>query len=415
MMVPIADETVVVGQRFEASLFATDPDGDFLVFSLAEGPDDAEVQGSTFRWTPDENDVGTHEVTVSVLDDGDPPRQGTTSFVITVPPPPNGDPVAQLPVLPCVFAEEPLELTLEATDPDGDNLTWSSKNPLPLGAVLTPEGQFSWTPPPKGVGVRLDLEFVVTDDGEPPASDSLAVSFDVIGPDTLCITAQARFAESGDLIPEGICVDLIDPTPLVTGDDPLLINSTVVGPEGTLAVGGTSSLPVLGLHVRLHDGCSTAPSGVLGVPSNTLLIPAVYAGDLRPPQVDVTGISVEFFDDLNASAAALGDPSDLDNDAFVFGTVVSNERPPMPLPNVDVLCAGCPDDTVYYLDADPNDRFGSGMSPNPRTGTLGMFVIPNAVASQYLADQRTADPLDLDPVLVAPIQREATIIQFIGR
>jgi hypothetical protein len=90
-----------------------------------------------------------------------------------------GPPVLE-PVGPQSVAEgATLALQLEASDPDGDALTFGA-TPLPVGASITPQGWFSWTPPASvaGCGGAKDvtIQFFVTDTGGNQTSESVPIS-----------------------------------------------------------------------------------------------------------------------------------------------------------------------------------------------------------------------------------------------
>ena len=60
-----------------------------------------------------------------------------------------------------------LSFTVNATDPDGDALTYSASN-LPPGATFNPATRvFAWTPSFGQAGNYADIEFAVTDNGSP--------------------------------------------------------------------------------------------------------------------------------------------------------------------------------------------------------------------------------------------------------
>ncbi|MCP4371133.1 MAG: hypothetical protein GY797_23915, partial [Deltaproteobacteria bacterium] len=81
-----------------------------------------------------------------------------------------------------VNEEELLEFTVTASDPDGDNLTYSASN-LPSGATFDPATRvFTWTPEQELAGTYIDILFTVTDDGDPPLSDSEAITITVNPP-----------------------------------------------------------------------------------------------------------------------------------------------------------------------------------------------------------------------------------------
>lgn len=67
------------------------------------------------------------------------------------------------------------EFTITASDPDGDDLSYTANN-LPTGATFDPVNQkFSWMTGSADVG-NYTVEFTVTDDGSPPLNDSETVT-----------------------------------------------------------------------------------------------------------------------------------------------------------------------------------------------------------------------------------------------
>jgi hypothetical protein len=83
--------------------------------------------------------------------------------------PPNLAPIANM----TVAAGAELRFTATATDPDGDNLTFSlDPEQAPAGATINPQtGVFTWTPTAAQVGT-FTVRVLVTDDGQPPLADS---------------------------------------------------------------------------------------------------------------------------------------------------------------------------------------------------------------------------------------------------
>ena len=72
-----------------------------------------------------------------------------------------------------------LEITIIATDPDGDTLTYSASN-LPTGATFDSVTQkFSWTPTYDQAGSYPKVLFTVTDNGSPPLSASEEITITV--------------------------------------------------------------------------------------------------------------------------------------------------------------------------------------------------------------------------------------------
>jgi len=88
---------------------------------------------------------------------------------------PNLDPIGDQTVL----EGQLLQFTVTATDPDGDNLTYAASN-LPEGATFDPTtATFSWTPGYHQAGSYTDVEFSVTDDGNPIELDVELISITV--------------------------------------------------------------------------------------------------------------------------------------------------------------------------------------------------------------------------------------------
>jgi Tol biopolymer transport system component len=99
---------------------------------------------------------------------------------------------------------ELLQFTIFATDPDGNNLTYSAAN-LPLGASFNPgTATLSWTPSFTQEGNYPNVEFTVTDDGSPIELDTELITitvgdvnrtpfFDPIGPQEVLENEQLTF------------------------------------------------------------------------------------------------------------------------------------------------------------------------------------------------------------------------------
>jgi hypothetical protein len=74
---------------------------------------------------------------------------------------------------------ETLQFTVTASDPDGNDLTYSASN-LPTGASIDPSTRtFSWTPSFDQAGSYLNVLFMVTDNGTPPQSASESITINV--------------------------------------------------------------------------------------------------------------------------------------------------------------------------------------------------------------------------------------------
>ena len=109
--------------------------------------------------------------------------------------------INQAPVLTLIPAQitgesAPLLFTAQATDPDGDALTFSLDPGGPPGATINPAtGGFSWTPPPTGFSFSTNVTVRVTDNGTPQLSAAQTVTISVIsGPVMIGVQKTAASA-----------------------------------------------------------------------------------------------------------------------------------------------------------------------------------------------------------------------------
>jgi alpha-tubulin suppressor-like RCC1 family protein len=169
----IGNKTIDEGQLLTFAISATDPDEDTLTYSASSLPDGASFDPGTrtFSWTPSYTQAGSYPgVHFIVIDNGTPPASDFEDITITV------NNVNQPPELAAIGNKtvdegQLLTFAISATDPDGDNLTYSASN-LPDGASLDPGTRtFSWTPSYTQAGSYPGVRFIVTDNGTPSASD----------------------------------------------------------------------------------------------------------------------------------------------------------------------------------------------------------------------------------------------------
>lgn len=165
---------------------ATDADvpPNTLTYAIEEGPAGAYVnqETPTFIWTPTEaQGPGVYAVTLSVIDDGEPPLTDTEEFVILV------NEVNQAPVFPEVADQTipegaPWALTVGATDADWppNTLTYNLEPGAPDGLEIDPAtGDLSWTPTEAQGPGTYPVTLIVIDDGNPPLSDTVTFSIAV--------------------------------------------------------------------------------------------------------------------------------------------------------------------------------------------------------------------------------------------
>lgn len=194
---------VDVGESYSFLPTASDADGDRLSFSIANQPSWTSFDSSTGRLTgtPSLADVGTDANIVIGVSDGTDSRN-LPSFSITVssaetnsPPTIAGTPAGS------VTEGQNYSFTPNASDSDGDSLTFSVSGQPSWASFDSSTGRLSGTPGASDVGVYSNIVITVSD-GE--ASDSLS-SFSItvvtvsLGSTELSWTAPSQNEDGTDL------------------------------------------------------------------------------------------------------------------------------------------------------------------------------------------------------------------------
>ena len=144
--------TATVGAAYTYNVTATDPDGNTLTFSLTIIPPGMTINSSTglITWTPTTS--GNYNVTVEVSDNGFPVKSITQSFTIHIvgqPGPTNQPPTITSTAITTATVGQAYSYDVEATDPDGDTLTYFLVGPAGMTIdFLT--GLITWTPTTSG-------------------------------------------------------------------------------------------------------------------------------------------------------------------------------------------------------------------------------------------------------------------------
>jgi RHS repeat-associated protein len=169
------------------ALVARDPNGDPLSFTLAAGPATMTVNEASglVQWVPSTADLGPHQVALVVEDGrGGSARQGYTLTVETG----NLAPDITSTPDPVAYAHQRYTYAVEATDPNGDTLSFSLDT-HPDGMVIDPAtGEVDWTPATTQVGTHVVV--IRVDDGHHAAATQ---TFDI---------AVAREPDADDQYPE---------------------------------------------------------------------------------------------------------------------------------------------------------------------------------------------------------------------
>jgi len=144
--------TATVGVEYTYDVNATDPDGDTLTYSLAT-PAGMTISSATglIKWTPVATQVGNNLVTVMVSDGVLYITQSFTIKVSTLPPV-NQKPVIYSTPITTATVGVTYFYDVNATDPDGDTLTYSLTTYPSNMTINSATGVISWIPTLAQVG-----------------------------------------------------------------------------------------------------------------------------------------------------------------------------------------------------------------------------------------------------------------------
>lgn len=166
----VDDQTTQEQKRLKFSVSATDPDKDPISYSASELPNGATFDESQaeFSWKPDYSQAGTYTVTFVASDGSLEDEMDVKITVTNVDQPPSFNAVGDK----TVSEDQNLSFTVEATDPDGDPVTYSASG-LPSGASFNEtQAKFTWKPNHSQAGT-YDVKFTATAGG---LSDELTVT-----------------------------------------------------------------------------------------------------------------------------------------------------------------------------------------------------------------------------------------------
>ena len=146
--------TVVSGHTYVSRNLAEDVDNDAISFSLDVAPDGMTANtynGGYTRWTPDDTQVGTHDVTLVASD-----AYGGSQFQsFTVEVTSNQDPLITFTPTNTIKSGRQISNRLTAIDPDGDTVSFELVSaPDGMSANTYNNGYIRWTPSNEQVGAH---------------------------------------------------------------------------------------------------------------------------------------------------------------------------------------------------------------------------------------------------------------------
>jgi hypothetical protein len=174
------------------SIQASDENNDTLIYNIANLPDGAIFENQVFTWTPTFDQAGDYTVTFTVSDGQLNSIETVTIAVENVNRPPVFNPLSDQ----TVNAASPLSFSVQATDPDGDDLTFAIDG-LPAGATFTNQ-LFSWTPPIDSAGI-YPLAITVSD-GQESAIGAITITVSNINRSPVITAIPNQFIDLGETI-----------------------------------------------------------------------------------------------------------------------------------------------------------------------------------------------------------------------
>ena len=174
VLAAIGSKSIVEKTNLVFSVNASDSDGDSLTYSASSLPGGATFNSTTrtFNWTPTNTQAGNYVVTFTASD-----GKLSDSKMVAI----NVSNLNQPPILSAIADKSitegtPLGFALNASDPDGDSLTYAASG-LPGGATFNNATRtFSWTPDSSQAGM-YNVTFRVSDGY---LSDSTSVTINVV-------------------------------------------------------------------------------------------------------------------------------------------------------------------------------------------------------------------------------------------
>jgi len=277
---PLAQGTVDVVYSYDVS--ATDPNGDALTYSLVAAPAGMAIDAATglIQWTPTAAQLGIHNVTVQVSDGRG--GEATQSFAIEVSQAPNNAPEITSTPETTGTAGVLYTYDVDATDADGDPLTYSLIT-APAGmAIDAATGLIQWTPTAAQLGIH-NVTVQVSDGRGGEATQSFTIEVEAAAPVTdyirpeVTVAVAPPVASAGDMVT--ITVNATDNVGVLSKE--LMVDGVVVplGPSGTATY--TSATP------GIFTAVATAQDGAGNEGTDSEEFRFIVPGDVTPPFVAI--------------------------------------------------------------------------------------------------------------------------------
>ncbi|WP_081679047.1 putative Ig domain-containing protein [Methylobacter luteus] len=231
VIVDIPEQTATAGQSFSLLVDASDAEGDALTFSLSAAPAGMTINSSSglIAWTPTAEQVGTHSVTAEATDGQD---SDAVTFTVSVDGAGGGGtntaPTITAIADRTVTAGQSFSLQVQASDAEGDALTFSL-SAAPNGMTIDgTSGQIAWAPTVDQVGSH-SVTVQVTD-GQLSTAESFNVTVAPVQ-ETLTVRRAEFRTRRGELRIDGTSSLLSNHS-----IDVFIGNTTAGSPIGSMSV-----------------------------------------------------------------------------------------------------------------------------------------------------------------------------------
>ena len=205
------------------------------------------------------------------------------------------------------------------------------------------------------------------------------------------VTGRVVSLADGSPAGQGLCAEVADPSPAVSGAPPTTLGTGTVGTDSTFSI-EASGRPAIGIVVSVSD-CPGQETTAMR--TGTGILAAAYAdlpaGGSTAEQV-VYSIPSDFEAAIASSLLAAGYSGTLADDGVFIVSVLDHLRQPVSGARVSFICSAPPCDSepvAFYIDDDPIDGlFTTGATTNTETdASAGALVfIPKGPVGPYGAE-----------------------------
>ena len=239
---PIGDKVAVVGQDLSFTIRTSDLDEDPLTYAAENLPPGAMLIESpayglaTVSWLPTASDVGRYTTSFTVTDSGNGDSGDRLSdsesieFVVRA----SNEAALMLPIGNKSATElQELSFFIDATDPDGDRLTYSGIN-LPAGMVLdATTGNIRWTPNIFQAG-RYDDILLMASDGNLSSTETISIDVSNSNQPPVLVPLTAQFIQEDELLSFAVLASDLDGDAITFSSPSLPVGMTLDANTGQM-------------------------------------------------------------------------------------------------------------------------------------------------------------------------------------